>query len=115
MSSQKLSRMECSKEVRRVLNQNRVDLTHCQYVVSGRDIRMTGWLYKTDGSDFSGQQIESLVADFQRRLSGFTVCGDMENWNFSSEHISKVGRHEEEEEDEVVAEKDESQERYKVS
>ncbi|HXH30463.1 MAG TPA: hypothetical protein VNJ01_06605 [Bacteriovoracaceae bacterium] len=103
----KMSRMECSKEVRRVLNRYHVDLSHCQYSVSGRDIRMTGWLFKTDGSDFNGQQLESMIQDFQQALSGFSVNGSLENWNFSSDHISAVSKNKDKEESEQKVEEPE--------
>lgn len=94
----KLSRLEANKNVRRILNRHGVDLSHAQYSVSGMDIRLTGWLSKLDGSDFSASQIEGMVHEFQRILNGFTISGDFENWNFSSDHISHVGGKEEEEE-----------------
>lgn len=94
----KMSRLEANKDVRRILNRHGVDLSNAQYSVSGMDIRLTGWLCKYDGSDFCASQIEGLVHEFQRVLDGFTISGDFENWNFSSDHISQVGGKEEEEE-----------------
>lgn len=103
---QKMSRLESSKEVRRVLNRFGVDLTQCQYGVYGREICLTGMLLKTDGSDFGGQEIEYMIHEFQAILRGFTVRGEMDNWSFSSDHINSVGGEEEqphEEESEEVA------------
>jgi hypothetical protein len=90
----KMTRMESSKEVRRVLNRNGVDLSYCQYSVAGYEIRLTGWLCKTDGSDFIAPQIESMIYDFKKSLQGFMIFGDTENWNFTSEFISFVGERE---------------------
>lgn len=90
----KMTRLECSKEVRRVLNRCGVDLSYCQYSVAGYEIRLTGWLCKTDGNDFIAPQIESLIYDFKRTLQGFMIFGDCENWNFTSEYISYVGERE---------------------
>ena len=87
----KMTRMECSKEVRRVLNRNGVDLSYCTYSVAGYEICLTGWLCKTDGSDFIAPQIEGMIYDFKKSLQGFMVFGDTENWNFTSEFISYVG------------------------
>lgn len=87
----KLTRMESSKEVRRVLNRNGVDLSYCQYSVSGKDIRLTGWICKTDTSDFTAAQIEAMINDFKQTLRGFMVSGDCDNWSFTSDHISFVG------------------------
>src|SRR5687767_6875451 len=89
--SKKMSRMESNKETRRILNRHQVDLAYCQYSCCGMEVKLTGWLCKTDGSDFIGPQIEGIVQEFHRHLVGFTVFGDFENWNFNSERISKVG------------------------
>lgn len=86
----KMTRMECSKEARRVLNRHGVDLGYCQYSCTGYEIRMTGWLCKHDGSDFNGQQIEAMINDFKSQLDGFAVFGDLDNWQFSSDQISKL-------------------------
>lgn len=93
---QKMSRLESSKEVRRVLNRFGVDLCQCQYGVYGREICLTGMLLKTDGSDFGGQEIEYMIHEFQSILRGFTVRGEMDNWSFSSDHIANLGGNEEE-------------------
>lgn len=87
----KMSRMESNKEARRVLNKHGVDLGYCQYSCYGSDVMLTGWLYKHDGSDFNGPQIQSLIGDFQRFLPGFTVSGDFDNWSFNYESISYLG------------------------
>jgi hypothetical protein len=88
----KLSRLEANKEVRRVLNRHQVDLTYTQYSVAGHDISLTGWLCKTDGSNYNATQIEGIVQEFQRILNGFSVSGDFENWNFSTDHITQVSK-----------------------
>ena len=93
---QKMSRLESSKEVRRVLNRFGVDLTQCQYAVYGREICLTGMLLKTDGSEFGGQEIEFMIHEFQSILRGFNVRGEMDNWKFSSDHIANIGKDKEE-------------------
>lgn len=87
----KMSRLESSKEVRRVLNRHCVDLSFCQYSVAGMDVRLSGRLKKTNGSDYNTPQIENMLQDFQRYLMGYTVNGDFENWKFTSDHISFLG------------------------
>ncbi len=87
----KFSRMEANKEARRILNRHGVDLSYTQYSVAGMDVRLTGRLCKYDGSDFNTAQIESIVQEFQRYLPGYTVSGDFENWNFSTNHITSLG------------------------
>jgi hypothetical protein len=87
----KMTRMEANKEVRRVLNRHGVDLAYTQYSVGGMDIRLTGWLCKHDGSDYNGPQIEAMIHEFQRILSGYSISGDFENWSFTSDHISYLG------------------------
>ncbi len=32
-----------------------------------------------------------MIHDFKKSLTGFTVFGDLDNWNFTSEYISYVG------------------------
>ena len=87
----KLSRLEANKEVRRVLNRHGVDLSYCQYSVAGMEIRLTGWLCKLDTSDFNGSQIESMIQEFMRLLPGFSIVGSLDNWSFSTDHISFLG------------------------
>jgi hypothetical protein len=88
----KLSRMEANKEVRRVLSRHYVDLSYCQYSVAGLEIRITGWLCKIDSSDFSASHIEGIVHEFQRRLPGYYVAGETDNWCFNTDHISYKGQ-----------------------
>jgi hypothetical protein len=95
----KLSRLEANKDVRRILNRHGVDLSNAQYSVSGMDIRLTGWLCKHDGSDFGASHIEGMVHEFQRILNGYSISGDFDNWNFSSDHITSVGGKGEDEEE----------------
>jgi hypothetical protein len=83
----KLSRLESNKEVRRVLNRHSADLSQCQYSCSGLEIRLTGWLCKIDGSEYHPYQIENIIHDFQRRLKGYFIQGDLDNWSFTSERI----------------------------
>ncbi len=87
----KLTRMECNKEARRVLNRHGVDLSYCHFTCYGCEVRLTGWLCKTDGTDFNGPQIEAIIIEFKRNLPGFMVFGDLDNWHFTSEHISFLG------------------------
>lgn len=87
----KLTRMESTKEARRVLNRHSVDLSYCQFSCYGHEVRLTGWLCRTDGLDFTGAQIEGIIHDFRKSLPGFMVAGDTDNWHFTSEHISFIG------------------------
>jgi hypothetical protein len=87
----KLTRMEANKEARRVLNRHSVDLSYCQFSCSGTELRLTGWLSKVDSSDFSAPMIEGMIHEFYRRLPGYTVVGDFDNWNFNSERITFLG------------------------
>jgi len=103
----KLSRMESSKEVRRVLNRNQVDLTYCQYSCAGREIRLTGWLCKYDGAEFNSHQVEALVNDFMSHLVGFNIVGDLDNWQFSTDHMTHVGDTEEPDVEESTSLEDE--------
>lgn len=87
----KLSRMETSKECRRVLNRHGVDLSHCQYSCSPYEVRMYGKLLKIDGSEYNANEIEYMIQDFKKQLNGINVMGELENWRFTSDQISYVG------------------------
>lgn len=91
MLKKKQSRLETSKEVRRVLNRHGVDLSFCVYSCYGLEVRLSGWLCKTDGSDFNTAQIEGIINDFQRSLAGYNLFGEFDNWHFSTERITFVG------------------------
>lgn len=86
----KLSRLEANKEARRVLSKNGVNLSYAQYSVSGREIRLTGWLCHQDYSNFNAHEIEMIVQDLIRVLPGFIIAGDFENWKFSSDYITQL-------------------------
>ncbi len=86
--------MESNKEARRILNRNGVDLAYCQYSCVGMEVHLTGWLCKHDGSEFNGPQIQAMIYDFQKTLHGYSVTGDFDNWNFTTERISYVGEKE---------------------
>lgn len=101
----KFSRMEANKIVRRVLSRHTVDLSQTQYSVSGKDIRLTGFLCKTDGSHMSANHIETMVQEFMRYLPGFYITGDFDNWSFTSDHITFLG---EDDNNEVMHEEEES-------
>lgn len=92
----KLSRMEANKIVRRVLSRHTVDLSQTQYSVSGKDIRLTGHLCKTDGSHMAANHIETMVQEFMRYLPGFYITGDFDNWSFTSDHITYLGENDKE-------------------
>jgi hypothetical protein len=87
----KLSRMEASKEVRRILIRHQIDLSLAQYSVSGYEIRITGWLVKNDTSAFNASGVENLIEDFQRRLPNYFISGDMDNWKFTITYITYLG------------------------
>lgn len=87
----KMSRLEGNKEVRRVLARHGTDLSYCSYSCAGTEVRLTGYLCKTDGSEFNVHQIESIIQDFLRHLRGFTICGDFDNWSFTQDHITHLG------------------------
>jgi hypothetical protein len=93
----KLSRLESNKEVRRVLIRHSADLGQCQYSCSGFEVRLTGWLCKIDGSEYQTFQIENIIQDFQRRLKGYLIQGDLDNWNFTSDSIKYIAEKKKEE------------------
>jgi hypothetical protein len=109
MGHAKLSRMEANKEARRVLSRHRVDLSYCMYSCSGNEVRLTGELIKSDGGDFSATMIEGMIQEFCRKLPGFAIVGELDNWSFSGTHITSTGKGKEEEEKEKDEQKKEGQ------
>jgi len=101
----KQSRLESNRDVRRVLNRHGADLSQCQYSCSGVEIRLTGKLCRTDGSEYQVFQIENIIQDFQRTLHGYNINGDLENWHFSSDSIIALGENEETPKRKVTPEK----------
>src|SRR4051812_8117739 len=87
----KINRLEASKDCRRVLARHNVDLSRCNYNCSGYEIRLYGRLMKNGGGDFHPTQIENMIQDFKKAVRGITVYGDLENWSFSSDHVSFLG------------------------
>ncbi len=92
MAGHRKTRMELSKEARRVMSRHSIDLSSCQYNVNASEIRLTGKLLKTNGTDYSGLEIEGLVKDLMMKLDGAMVVGECENWRFSSQHITFLGK-----------------------
>lgn len=101
--------MEANKEVRRVLNKFHVDLTQCSYSAAGREIRLSGYLCKLDSSEFMSMHVEGMIQEFMRRLPGYHVNGDFDNWRFTSDHITHL---KDEEQKEIYIASEEEEEDY---
>ncbi|HXH76314.1 MAG TPA: hypothetical protein VNJ08_15185 [Bacteriovoracaceae bacterium] len=67
MKKEKVSRMESNKEVRRVLSKHGADMAYCSYSCTGSELRLTGTLIKTDGSEFNGHQVGIIIQEFIRK------------------------------------------------
>jgi hypothetical protein len=87
----KVSRLESNREVRRILARHSAALEYCTYSCTGSEVRFTGVLVKNTGHQFNVQQIENIIQDILRNLSGHTIRGELDNWNFSAEHITWLG------------------------
>jgi hypothetical protein len=88
----KVSRLEGNREVRRVLTRHHADMGLCQYSCSGYEVRLTGWLRRTDGSEYNIHQIEVIIQDFQRNLKGIYIQGNLDNWSFTNDHITNLSK-----------------------
>lgn len=74
------TKAELSKEVRRTLNKHRVDLTMLDYSYGGSSVRLSGGLWKNDGSEFSVEALTYLIND----LYPFgTLYTDLVNWDLN--------------------------------
>jgi len=80
MKAKKASKAEMSKEVRRVLNKHRVDLSVMEYSYGGSSIRLSGGLWRVDGSDFTPEAVSYLVSDLGKFGSIYT---DLVNWDLN--------------------------------
>lgn len=90
ISMKKITRLESSKKLRRVLNIHHVDLCLCQYAIFGKEITLSGYLNKIGGLDFNTSQVESLILDLVRIFPGISIRGELENWKFTSDNIREL-------------------------
>lgn len=84
MAGKRGSKAEMSKEVRRILNKHRVDLTVLDYSYGGSSVRLTGGLWRVDGSDFSVEAISYLISDLYPFGMLYT---DLVNWDLNGGNI----------------------------
>lgn len=96
---QKASKAEMSKEVRRVLNKHRVDLSILEYSYGGSSIRLSGGLWRVDGSDFTAEAISYMISDLHRFGSLYT---DLVNWDLNGGSIRVISEQEMNEEEDSV-------------
>ncbi len=80
MPKPKGTKAELSKEVRRTLNKHRVDLTMLDYSYGGSSVRLSGGLWKNDGSEFSVEALTYLINDLYPFGSLYT---DLVNWDLN--------------------------------
>ena len=78
------SKATMSKEVRRVLNKHRVDLSVLDYSYGGSSVRLSGGLWKSDGSDFSVEALGYLITDLYPYGTLYT---DLVNWDLNGGNI----------------------------
>lgn len=94
MAGRRGTKAELSKEVRRILNKHRVDLTVLDYSYGGSSVRLTGGLWRVDGSDFSVEAISYLISD----LYPFGVLyTDLVNWDLNGGSIRVINSSEDDE------------------
>ena len=60
------------------------------FQVHGREVEIQGIMWHTNDTDFTLNEIDALLKDFQSKLLGFEVKGVTENWVFSSSGIKNV-------------------------
>ena len=94
MVAKRGSKAEMSREVRRVLNKHRVDLTVLDYSYGGNSVRLTGGLWRVDGSDFSVEALSYLISDLYPFGLLYT---DLVNWDLNGGNIRIIHDKKEEE------------------
>lgn len=94
MVAKRGSKAEMSREVRRVLNKHRVDLTVLDYSYGGNSVRLTGGLWRVDGSDFSVEALSYLISDLYPFGLLYT---DLVNWDLNGGNIRIINDKKEEE------------------
>lgn len=89
--NKKLTRAEVSKQFRQILSRHRVDISLITYQGHGYEIEVLGIMWHTNDTDFTHQEIDALLKDFQNKLPGYELSGKTENWHFSSHGIKGIG------------------------
>ncbi len=84
MSKAKGTKAELSKAVRRTLNKHKVDLTVLDYSYGGSSVRLSGGLWKNDGSEFSVEALTYLINDLYPFGNLYT---DLINWDLNGGSI----------------------------
>jgi len=90
MPKLKGTKAELSKEVRRILNKHRIDLTMLDYSYGGSSVRLSGGIWKNDGTEFSVEALTYLIND----LYPFgTLYTDLINWDLNGGTIRIIHSH----------------------
>ena len=89
MAAKRGTKAEMSKEVRRILNKHRVDLTVLDYSYGGSSVRLSGGLWKSDGSDFSVEALTYLMNDL---YPYGTLYSDLVNWDLTGGTIRAISQ-----------------------
>jgi hypothetical protein len=80
VKKQKLSRSEQTKEVRRILSKNDVDLSEMQVSCSGSRISFYGTLTKRSGGVFSQEALSNMVAELSKYGR---ISSELSNWDLN--------------------------------
>ena len=88
MAKQKLTKAQISKEVRRVLLQYGVSLTHLYFSAGVSSIFMSGDLIKNSGRDFTHEEMFQLTQDL---LQIGAIRSEMNNWLIGADGVHYIG------------------------
>lgn len=87
MSAKRGSKAEMSRDVRRILTKHRIDMSVLEYSYAGSSVRLSGGLWRIDGSEFTVEALTYLISD----LSKFGMLNtDLANWDLNGGTIRKI-------------------------
>lgn len=86
----KISRLAANKIVKNILNRHYIESVSLSFSCSGSEVRLQGWLRKSNGDEFRLNQVEHLISDLIRKLPGYNIKGDLENWHFGNDFLTPL-------------------------
>lgn len=89
MAVKALTRLEANKEVRRVLVRHSVDMNKIQFSCQGKNLTLSGGLFKDNGEEIDALILEVVMQELGR--IGVRISADLENWVISDGTITKKG------------------------
>ena len=94
-----ISRLDVNRKVRAILQRASANLSEIQVSYAGRNVRLYGNLVKESGSQYSAEQVDSMVNEMKAIPGVSGVIGELDNWTIGGGAISRKGTEGESQED----------------